>query len=180
MIDWRLKHLLWYVSRLRVGDVMRNAPLTVPPFVSAAAARELARAYGLKYVLVTDEGQLQGAACLDHLARACTGQRVEECICGSARIGALAPHLPLQTAAEIMEERAFRCLPVVAGPLFLGVVTGDDLRCAGVPSELATPTCSACGTRFHVSSGSRCVPLCSECLVRSEPPDSDEELGVAG
>jgi hypothetical protein len=104
---------------------------------------------------------------------------VADCVCDPSWIGPLPPDLPIEKAAEIMNERAFHCLPVVAGGLVLGVLTGGDLRRAGLPEEKASPRCSACGTREHtVKASPSGIALCLDCVDRARPPDEYEELGV--
>jgi hypothetical protein len=120
-----------------------------------------------------------GAVCLAHLRAADPTAKVADCVCDPSWVGPLQPDLPVEQAAEIMNERAFHCLPVVARGLVLGVVTGSDLRRAGLSEEQAPPRCSACGSREHIL-GARGIALCPDCADRARPPDEFDELGVGG
>ena len=162
-----------HTNQLRVGDVMTKSPVTVTSMLPVEAAQKFARLNGVRYLLVELTDGVVGATCLHHLASASAGSRVADCVCDPSWLGPLEPQLSLSDAAGIMGGRAFRCLPVVANGHMLGVVTGGDLRRAGVAKEDATPVCASCGIRFHVHSkpGSP-VAFCLECLERAEPPVS--------
>jgi CBS domain-containing protein len=173
--------LLGRLGVLRVADVMTPLPLRVGANLTAKAAAALARRRRLHHLLVEMPNGAVGAVCLFHLRSADPAAKVADCVCDPSWVGPLPPELPVEEAAEIMNERAFRCLPVVAGGLVLGVVTGGDLRRAGLSEERASPRCSACGTREHVhEERPPGIALCADCADRARPPDEFDELGVGG
>jgi CBS domain-containing protein len=172
--------LLTKVSAIRVGDVMSHSPITVPPDVFVGKARRAAERKNVQYLLVTFPDGRPGAICMHHLTDAPREALVGDCICDAAWLGPLEPQVSVDLAAEVMSERAFRCMAVHAGPLLLGVVTAGDLRRAGLPEEEVRPRCTACGTRFHVLShyAGGAIPICMECVERAEPPGPLDEIGV--
>jgi hypothetical protein len=169
--------LLGRLGLLRVADVMTPLPFRIEADVTACDATALAACCHLRHLLVAMPNGRVGAVCVPHLRAADPTAKVVDCICDPSWIGPLQPDLPIEEAAEIMNERAFRCLPVVAGGLILGVVTGGDLRRAGLPEEMASPRCGACGTHEHVQ-GAPGIALCLDCVERAQPPDEFDELGV--
>jgi predicted transcriptional regulator len=171
--------MLGRLGLLRVADVMTARPLRVEANVTVKAALALARRHHLRHLLVAMPNGAVGAVCLFHLRSADSAASVADCVCDPSWIGPLPPQLPVEEAVEIMNERAFRCLPVVAGGLVLGVITGGDLRRAGLSEERASPRCSACGTREHVyEERPPGIALCADCAERARPPDELDELGV--
>jgi hypothetical protein len=148
--------------------------------VTVAVAERIAREREVKYLLVEMPGGQFAAICLHHLRSAPPDAKVRDRVCDASSVGPLQPQLTLDQAAEIMRERAFRCLPVQVAGVCLGVVTGGDLRRAGMPSDLVTPVCVACGIRFHVRLDPEtcAAPFCLECLERARPPSPFEDIGV--
>jgi CBS domain-containing protein len=171
--------LLRRVGAVRVGDVMSRSPITVPPNAIIGRARKAAERNDVQYLLVTFPDGRPGAICMHHLTDAPRDALVGDCICDASWVGPLEPQLSVAVAAEVMSERAFRCMAVHAGPLLLGVVTAGDLRRAGLPEEEVRPRCTACGTRFHVLSqfAGGAIPICMECAERAQPPDPFDEIG---
>jgi predicted transcriptional regulator len=158
---------------------MTPVPIRVEADVTAGAAAAFAARRHLGHLLVAMPNGSLGTVCLRHLRAADPTTRVLDCVCDPSWIGALRPELGVEEAAEIMDERAYHCLPVVAGGLVLGVVTGGDLRRAGVSEEMASPRCSACGTREHVQrERTPGIALCLDCVERACPPDEFDEVGV--
>ncbi len=164
---------------LRIADIMSSQPVTVGAETPIRIARDIAQQQHVQYLLVWLPGGVLGATCMQHLSSA-SGEHVSECICEPVWIGPLNPSLRLFDVAEIMGERAFRCLPVMENGRLCGVVTGGDLRRAGLPAEVATPSCACCGCRYHVRYDPRGgdVPICLDCLDRSLTPSPLDELGV--
>ncbi len=171
--------LLVQVGGPRVGDVMSRSPITVPPDDFVGKARLAAERNDVQYLLVTFPDGRPGAICMHHLTDAPQDARVGDYICDASWVGPLEPQLTVDVAAEVMSERAFRCMAVNAGPLLLGVVTAGDLRRAGLPEEEVRPRCTACGTRFHVLSHSAggSSPICMECAERAQRPGPRDEIG---
>jgi len=159
---------------------MSRSPITVPPHVLVGTARRAAERNDVQYLLVTFPDGRPGAICMHHLIDAPKDELVGDCICDAAWLGPLEPQLSVDLAAEVMSERAFRCMVVHAGPRLCGVVTAGDLRRAGLPEEDVRPRCTACGTRFHVLShyAGGAIPICMECVERAEPPGPLDEIGV--
>jgi len=168
------------MGALRVRDVMSRSPITVPPQAFVGKARLTAERNDVQYLLVTFPDGRSGAICMHHLCDAPADALVGDCICDAAWRGPLVPQVSVDRAAEVMRERAFRCMAVNAGPHLLGVVTAGDLRRAGLPEDVVRPRCTACGTRFHVLSNfaGGSIPICTECVERAEPPGPLDEIGV--
>ena len=169
------------VGALRVGDVMSRSPIIVPPSAAIDSARKAAERHDVQYLPVTFPNGRPGAICLHHLTDAPPDALVGDCICDASWVGPLEPQLSVDVAAEVMSERAFRCMAVNAGPHLLGVVTAGDLRRAGLPEKEVRPRCTACGTRFHVLShfAGGTIPICMECAERAQPPEPFDEIGDA-
>src|SRR5262252_5540712 len=113
------RSLITRVGPLRVGDVMSRSPIMVPPDVLVGEARLAAERNDVQYLLVTFPNGRPGAICMHHLRLAPADAWVGDHICDASWVGPLEPHLPVDVAAEVMSERAFRCMAVNAGPLLL-------------------------------------------------------------
>jgi predicted transcriptional regulator len=164
---------------LRVADVMTLRPVCVGANLRVTTAVAIADRRHLHHLLVTMPNGTTGAVCLPHLRDADPQATVGDCVCDPSWVGPLQPEVPIEEAAEIMNERTFHCLPVVVGGKVLGVVTGSDLRRAGLAEDDASPHCSACGAHEHVRAARQtAIPLCLDCLERAQPPDELDELGV--
>src|SRR5689334_3654960 len=98
------------VGALRVGDVMSRSPITVAPHLFVGKARLAAVRNHVQYLLVTFPDGRPGAICMHHLTDAPPDALVGDCICDAAWLGPLEPQLPVNLAAEVMSERAFRCM----------------------------------------------------------------------
>jgi len=107
------------------------------------AADEFARARGVHHLLVFDRAlALVGVACRCDLGRGGT-RSVGEVM--SEDVFAAVPATPLGEAAAAMERLRIGCLPVVGGPLVLGIVTRRDLARAGLPvDDVSDSSASAC------------------------------------
>ena len=83
--------------------------------------------------------------------------------------------------ADIMEENAVSCLPVVTGTYLVGMVTRDSLGALGFEPDRDDPmaqrpqgagvlvtqlSCVGCGSRRHVARDvrSNLIPMCHKCL----------------
>jgi hypothetical protein len=96
----------------------------------------------------------------------------------------IGPETTLKEAADIMQENAVGCLPVVTGAFLVGVITRDKLVRMGVeaedeveepePDESAL-ACAACGGSKDVRRDLRTgmLSLCTECaavMPATDPP----------
>ena len=115
-----------------IADWMRPKPPSTTVDTRCHAADEFAAARGVHHLLVFDRAlALAGVACRCDLGRG--GERaVGEVM--SSDVFAAPPSTSLGDAAAAMKQLRIGCLPVVAGPLVLGVVTRRDLDRAGVPA----------------------------------------------
>lgn len=119
-------------DREPVGGWMRPKPPSTTVDARCHAADEFAAARGVHHLLVFDRAlALVGIACRCDLGRGGT-RSVADVMSGD--VFAAAPSTPLGDAAAAMKELHIGCLPVVAGPLVLGIVTRRDLDRAGVPA----------------------------------------------
>ncbi|HJZ89175.1 MAG TPA: CBS domain-containing protein [Polyangia bacterium] len=153
---------------LRVGDIMTRSPVVVGGHLNVPAAEEIALRLRVRHLLVSLPGGRLGAVCRQHLHSAPRVAPVGRFVCDPVWLGPLRPDVLIADALEIMAQRAFGCLPVMTGRLLLGVLTGGDLRRAGMPAQVASPTCASCGARFHVRSDPDLpgVAFCLACLNR--------------
>ena len=115
-----------------VAHWMRAKPPSTTVDARCHAADEFAVARGVHHLLVFDRRlALVGVACRCDLARG-DGRAVSEVM--STEVFAVEPATPLGIAAAALEQLRIGCLPVVSGPLVLGIVTRRDLDRAGVPA----------------------------------------------
>src|SRR5262245_16290479 len=118
----RIRRLLpCRVGSLCVADVMSRSPITVPPHAFVGKARVAAKRHDVDYLLVTLPDGRSGAICMHHLLDAPADALVGDYICDAAWLGPLQPQLAVDLAAEVMRERAFRCMAVNAGSHLLGL-----------------------------------------------------------
>lgn len=111
---------------------MRPKPPSTTIDTRCLAADEFATARGVHHLLVFDPAlTLVGIACRCDLARG-AARAVGEVM--SDEVFGAAPATTLGDAAAAMKQLRIGCLPVVAGPLVLGIVTRRDLERAGVPA----------------------------------------------
>lgn len=115
-----------------IGEWMRPKPPSTTVDTRCYAADEFAAARGVHHLLVFDRAlALAGVACRCDLGRG--GSRAVGDVM-SPDVFAAAPATTLGEAAAAMKQLRIGCLPVVAGPLVLGIVTRRDLDRAGVPA----------------------------------------------
>ena len=115
-----------------IGEWMRPKPPSTTVDTRCYAADDFAAARGVHHLLVFDRGlALVGVACRCDLGRG-GARAVGEVM--SNDVFAAGPATTLGEAAAAMKELRIGCLPVVAGPLVLGIVTRRDLDRAGVPA----------------------------------------------
>ncbi len=115
---------------------MRPKPPATTLHTRCPAADEFAARRGVHHLLVFDrELRLAGIACRCDLARG--GERaVEEVM--TRDVFCIEPATSLGVAATAMKRLHVGCLPVVSGPLVLGILTRRDLDRAGVPADWDT------------------------------------------
>ena len=115
---------------------MRPKPPATTVETRCPAADEFAARRGVHHLLVFDrELRLAGLACRCDLARG--GDRAVEDVM-SRDVFAIEPTTLLGVAATAMKRLRIGCLPVVSGPLVLGILTRRDLDRAGVPADWDT------------------------------------------
>lgn len=159
-------------------EAMTRTVVRVTPETRVRDAQREAAQGGAQYLLVFDGGSLVGTACLcaiqDAPAETLVADRMKRVV-GEIPAGA-----PVGEAAAIMLARSLSCLAVVEGGAFVGVLTRDDLRRAGVPEEaLNRRRCAACGSSEHVRADPRGgqTRFCSDCIGRASGVDGQEDLG---
>ncbi len=158
-----------------VAEVMGTDLFTVTPDTVVASALRLATARRVHHFLVIEDGNLTGIVCQDDLARARQGTLVGECM--TTPVLCIPPETTLGQAADIMQENAVGCLPVVTGAFLVGVITRDRLARMGVRAEDADgaepddeaaskpESCVACGSENQVRKELRAgmMSLCGDC-----------------
>ena len=157
------------------------------PLVAVAAdtgvveAADLAEYEGVHHLLVMDGEDLVGVVCEYDLILAGPAAVVHDCM--SAPPYCIDAAATLADAAQVMQDRAIGCLPVVAGGFVLGIVTRGDLRRAGLSAaEVAGPTCASCGRDDHVRLDPRTegAAFCLDCREDAYPSVSDDDVGTGG
>lgn len=165
-----------------VAEVMGTELFTLTPDTVVGSALRLAATKRIHHFLVIEEGSLTGIVCQDDLRTARQGALVGECM--SSPVLCIGPETTLKEAADIMEENAVGCLPVVTGAFLVGVITRDKLSRMGVNSEdeledkeeaEAATCCAACGGAQEVRRDLRTglLSLCAKCaavMPLNEPP----------
>jgi CBS domain-containing protein len=168
-----------------VAEVMGTELFTLTPDTVVGSALRLAATKRIHHFLVIEDGSLTGIVCQDDLRLARQGALVGECM--SSPVLCIGPETTLKEAADIMQENAVGCLPVVTGAFLVGVITRDKLVRMGVNAEESgeTPevepqppvnqTCAACGSTQSVRRDLRTglLFLCAECaavMPSTDPP----------
>ena len=116
-----------------IADWMRPKPPSTTVDTRCYAADEFAAARGVHHLLVFDRRRaLVGVAC-----RCDLGPGADRAVGAvmSKEVFVAEPATSLGEAAAAMRQLAIGCLPVVSGPLVIGIVTRRDLDRAGVPHE---------------------------------------------
>jgi predicted transcriptional regulator len=157
-----------------VAEVMGTELFTLTPDTVVGSALRLAATKRIHHFLVIEDGSLTGIVCQDDLRLARQGALVGECM--SSPVLCIGPETTLKEAADIMQENAVGCLPVVTGAFLVGVITRDKLVRMGVNAEEAveapeaeppTQSCAACGSAEGVRRDLRTglLFLCGECAA---------------
>jgi CBS domain-containing protein len=163
-----------------VAEVMGTELFTLTPDTVVGSALRLAATKRIHHFLVIEDGSLTGIVCQADLRLARQGALVGECM--SSPVLCIGPETTLKEAADIMEENAVGCLPVVTGAFLVGVITRDKLSRMGVSAEeeekvdLADvdieargnqAACAACGSPEGVRRDLRTsmLFLCGECAA---------------
>jgi CBS domain-containing protein len=160
-IDAEWSHRVPVTRRMTgAGDVV-----AVEPDTSCAAADELARARGLRHLLVVDGDRLEGVLCVcdlhDHRER--EDLPVREIM--TTEVLALDEDASLAAAAQAMREHHVGVLPVVRGSALAGVISRGDLRRAGMPETLlGASQCTNCGSLKAVRAGPHSNDFCLDCI----------------
>lgn len=124
---------------LTVRDLMTEEVVTVPPRTSLASVQELMLERNFRHVPVVDDDLLVGlisqrdlAAFLGRASRSdLTEQQLKLSDVPASRamttgIETIEPEENLRTAAEILLENKYGCLPVVEGARLVGILTEAD------------------------------------------------------
>jgi predicted transcriptional regulator len=165
-----------------VAEVMGTELFTLTPDTVVGSALRLAANKRIHHFLVIEDGSLTGIVCEADLQQARTSAMVGECM--SSPVLCIGPETTLKEAADIMQENAVGCLPVVTGAFLVGVITRDKLVRMGVESEdEADPeetedlsmVCAACGGAKGVRRDLRTgmLSLCTDCaavMPAADPP----------
>lgn len=165
-----------------VAEVMGTELFTLTPDTVVGSALRLAAVKRIHHFLVIEDGSLTGIVCQADLQQARTSALVGECM--SSPVLCIGPETTLKEAADIMQENAVGCLPVVTGAFLVGVITRDKLVRMGVEAEeepepaepdTSSLVCAACGgaegVRRDLRTGMLC--LCIECaavMPVTDPP----------
>jgi predicted transcriptional regulator len=161
---------------------------TLTPDTVVASALRLATAKRIRHFLVIEDGNLTGIVCQSDLRQARDGSLVGTCM--KTPVLCIGPDTTVQDAADIMEQNAVGCLPVVTGAFLVGMITrdklskltGKELRSAPIQIEeelelTSDPpeddVCAACGRDTAVKPylRSAMLPLCRDCAALM--PSSD-------
>lgn len=161
-----------------VAEVMGTELFTLTPDTVVGSALRLAATKRIHHFLVIEDGSLTGIVCQADLRLARQGALVGECM--SSPVLCIGPETTLKEAADIMQENAVGCLPVVTGAFLVGVITRDKLSRMGVspeeeekielPDSEREPThaaCAACGNPNGVRRDLRTglLFLCTDCAA---------------
>jgi CBS domain-containing protein len=169
-----------------VAEVMGTELFTLTPDTVVSSALRLAATKRIHHFLVIEDGNLTGIVCQADLRQARRETLVGECM--SSPVLCIGPETTLKEAADIMEQNAVGCLPVVTGAFLVGVITQAKLERMGVaPEETADVleeveevqqppgSCAACGksrqVQRHVRAGM--MALCTDCasvMPTVDPP----------
>ena len=152
---------------------------TLTPDTVVASALRLATSKRIRHFLVIEDGNLTGIVCQSDLRSARESSLVGGCM--KTPVLCIGPETTVKDAADIMEQNAVGCLPVVTGAFLVGMITrdrlskltGKELR-SEPPAELEDlleepedHACAACGrdnaVKPYLRSGM--LPLCRDCAA---------------
>jgi CBS domain-containing protein len=168
-----------------VAEVMGTDLFTLTPDTVVASALRLATSKRIRHFLVIEDGNLTGIVCQSDLRQAREGSLVGACM--KTPVLCIGPETTVKDAADIMEQNAVGCLPVVTGAFLVGMITRDRLtKVTGkevkaspddleepLEEPLGEPTCAACGKTTKVTPYLRSgmLPLCVDCAAIIPPAD---------
>lgn len=113
---------------LFVADLASSRAVKVPAWFTAAAALRVARLKEVEHLLVVDRQMLAGTVSRTALLEARPELPVARLMTASS--ASLAPETPAGQAWNLMVAEDLECLPVVRGPLLLGIIARNDLAAA--------------------------------------------------
>src|SRR4051812_32818242 len=160
----------------RGADRSHRAPVTqrmtdashlvvVASDTSCQDADALARARGLRHLLIVDGEELQGVLCLCDLHEHRDRDDLPVRDVMSREVLALEDDANLAAAASAMREHHVGMLPVLAAGTLAGVITRGDLRRAGLPEPLlGAGECINCGSLKAVRPGPHSNDFCLDCI----------------
>src|SRR5436190_14426607 len=166
-----------------VAEIMGTDLFTLTPDTVVASALRLATSKRIRHFLVIEDGNLTGIVCQSDLRHARHSSLVSACM--KTPVLCIGPETTVQDAAEIMEQNAVGCLPVVTGAFLVGMITRDRLskltgkEVRSTPPPSAEPledlldeapddsTCAACGRETTVKPYLRSgmLSLCKDCAA---------------
>ncbi len=123
-----------------VSDVMTTNLVTCPTTASIADVARLMRDRDIGDVLVTDHGELRGIVTDRDIVVRCVanGDDLSRALLTSActtDLTTVTPDTPIDSAAQIMGDRALRRLPVVDAGIPVGIVSIGDLAIERDPNS---------------------------------------------
>jgi CBS domain-containing protein len=165
-----------------VAEVMGTDLFTLTPDTVVASALRLSAAKRIRHFLVIEDGNLTGIVCQSDLRQARDSSLVGTCM--KTPVLCIGPETTVQDAADIMEQNAVGCLPVVTGAFLVGMITRDRLSKLTGKEVRSTPsgdvsledvlaeapddsTCAACGRETTVKPYLRSgmLSLCKDCAA---------------
>ena len=148
------------------ATLMSPCPVTVGARMEAHRAARIAMRHGVHHLLVVDDQELLGVACLCDLTNASSVSHIGDLV--HSPIVFINSSATAEAGVQVMRDSGVGCLPVIApSGAVVGVLTRHDLRSAGfLPDERGVDLCASCGTGHHlrVRSGSDGPLFCSACL----------------
>jgi acetoin utilization protein AcuB len=162
-----------------VAEWMRRPVVTVAPRTGIGEAGRIAAENGVRHLVVLAGERLVGVLCTCDLRDADPCDEVSSRM--SRRVHTVGPLTTIEEAAAQMHRSGIGCLPVMSGACLVGMLTGTDLRRAGVSDAKFTGRrCAACGSGRHVRPDPRVgnVAFCCDCRERATSDFADEETGT--
>ncbi len=108
----------------RIGDLVREASVTVTPGTTVDEARRLVRETPTGYLPVVDRGLLVGIVC-DRDLRTAGGPSAPVTEVMTRTVFVLSPETPVRDAARVFRRRRFGAMPVLEGRELCGMVARD-------------------------------------------------------